>query len=108
MSAVHAFRSITAIEHHDGTPDTESVDLLCFSCALHRVKELQGQAPDDETTAILYDEMEEYEGDTLEEVIKAAVAYDQVYGKACTHLEDQDHRCQGQISTINQLVEAVR
>ncbi len=108
MSAVHAFRSITTIEHHDGTPDTESVDLFCFSCALHRVKELQGQAPDDEITAVLYDEVGECEGDTLEDVVKAAVSYDQVYGEACTHLEDHDHRSQGQLSAINELMEAAQ
>ncbi len=108
MSAVHAFRSITTIEHHDGTPDTESVDLFCLSCALQKVKELQGQAPDDEITALLYEEMGDYEGDTLEEVIKEAVSYDQVYGEACSHLENQDHRSQGQLSAISQLLDAAR
>jgi hypothetical protein len=93
---MRAYRQIVTIEHHDGTPDTEQVNLLCEECfrnewtreetGIADWQQLRDSVIRNELRPALMDA--EIEGDNLAQLWNRAVAYDQVEGNACEHLQN--------------------
>lgn len=84
---LHAFRNICYVGHNDGTPDTEIIDLLCGECAVRMLMD-KGVYSSGEISYQLHEEMNEYEGDTLEHIKRQALDYTQAIGTICPHLEE--------------------